>query len=173
MEFNNLNGVGVKNEPAKQANNNSQNGAAKKDHAAQPAKAQTADAKPEADKPKAEPAVEAKQEVKQSEVQPAKVELTLDDKLKMVSDLHRRSVQRINLISRMRQLEAFEVALAQEGDELNENPYQGCKLIIRDDKGREFLTSTPGLIRMVSQFIFSECNLKLKEIESTINFPGV
>lgn len=99
-------------------------------------------------------------------------ELPLDLRLKMVGDLHRRSVQRMNLISRMRQLETFEIALAQGNDELEDNPYQGCKLIIRDDQNREFVTTTPGLIRMTAQYIYMACEKKLDEIESTIVFPG-
>ena len=63
------------------------------------------------------------------------------------------------------------MVLAQENDELEDNPYQGCKLIIRDDKNREFVTTTPGLIRLVSQFIFSACHEKLAEIEASIVFP--
>jgi hypothetical protein len=86
--------------------------------------------------------------------------------------LHRRSIQRLNLISRIKQLEAFEIQLAQEHDELEENPYQGCKLIIEDDKQRRFVTTTPGLIRLVSQFIFNACHEKLAEIESAIVLPA-
>lgn len=173
MEFNNENGAAAKNETAKAANNQNQAGAAKKAEAT-PAKVQNGNSKPEAEKPNPETAPQVQpQAMPLPEAKPATIALTLDDRLKVVNDLHRRSVQRINLISRMRQLEAFEVALAQEGDELNENPYQGCKLIIRDDKLREFMTSSPGLIRMVSQYIFNECNAKLHEIESTIKFPNV
>ncbi|TWI96830.1 hypothetical protein JN11_03943 [Mucilaginibacter frigoritolerans] len=97
--------------------------------------------------------------------------LTLESTLKAVDDLHRKSIQRINLISRIKQLESFEVVLSQEHDELDENPYQGCKLIIEDDKQRRFITTTPGLIRLVSQFIFNACNEKLLEIEARIVFP--
>jgi NRE family putative nickel resistance protein-like MFS transporter len=67
---------------------------------------------------------------------------------------------------------AFEVVLTQENDELEDNPYQGCKLIIKDDKNREFITTTPGLIRLVSQFIFDACNEKLADIEANIVFPN-
>jgi hypothetical protein len=63
------------------------------------------------------------------------------------------------------------VKLIEENDELENNPYQGCKLVIIDDKKREFVTTTPGLIRMVAQFIFNACEDKLNEIESTIVFP--
>ncbi len=119
--------------------------------------------------PKAE---QVKAEEPKAEVKPVKFALNLESTLKVVDDLHRRSIQRINLIARINQLTAFEVALAQENDELEDNPYQGCKLIIKDDKNREFITTTPGLIRLVSQYIFDACSDKLAEIEANIVFPN-
>ena len=88
-----------------------------------------------------------------------------------MDDLHRKSLQRLALIARIKTLEAFEVKLIEEQDELEANPYQGCKLIIKDDRNREFVTNTPNLIRMVTQYIFDACENKLAEIEATINFP--
>jgi len=96
----------------------------------------------------------------------------VEQRIKDVEALHRLSVQRLNLITRKKQLETFEVALTQEADELNDNPFQGCKLIIRDDKNREFVTTTPGLIRLVTQFIYDACDTKLAEIEANIVFPA-
>ena len=107
-----------------------------------------------------------------AEIPPVKVVLNLESTLKLVDDLHRRSIQRVNLISRIKQLEAFEVNLTTENDELDENPYQGCKLIIEDDKQRRFITTTPGLIRLVAQFIYNACNEKLADIEAHIVFPA-
>ena len=102
----------------------------------------------------------------------ARPALNLQGTLKVVEDLHRRSIQRVNLISRIRQLETFEITLTKENDELEENPYQACKLIIEDDQKRQFVTTTPGLIRMVSQYIFNACNEKLAEIEAHIVLPS-
>ena len=169
MELQN-NSAAAQNGTAKETINPANNGTAKKDAAQAP---KPAAAKAESEKPKAEPAKPETLPAKAPEqTQPAAPELSLDDKLKLVNDLHRKSVQRINLISRIKLLEAFEVNLANEHDELNDNPYQGCKLIIRDDKNRDFITTTPGLIRKVAEYIFSECNQKLSEIESSINFPN-
>ena len=98
--------------------------------------------------------------------------LNLEQTLKSVGDLHRLSVQRLALIARIKTLEDFEVKLAEEHDELESNPYQGCKLIIEDDRRRQFVTNTPNLIRMVSQFIFDACHEKLAEIEANIVFPN-
>jgi hypothetical protein len=104
--------------------------------------------------------------------EPKKFALNLEQTLKSVTDLHRLSVQRLALIARIKTLEDFEVQLQEENDELESNPYQGCKLIIEDDKRRQFVTNTPNLIRMVSQFIFDACHEKLADIEANIVFPN-
>jgi hypothetical protein len=115
---------------------------------------------------------EVKAEEPKAEVNYIKPVPNLEQTIKTVNDLHRRSIQRLALIARIKLLEDFEVKLAEENDELESNPYQGCKLIIKDDKNREFITNTPNLIRMVSQFIFDACHEKLAEIEANIVFPN-
>lgn len=104
--------------------------------------------------------------------EPKKFAMNLEQTLKSVDDLHRLSIQRLALIARIKTLEEFEVKLVEENDELESNPYQGCKLIIEDDKRRQFVTNTPNLIRMVSQFIFDACHEKLADIEANIIFPN-
>jgi hypothetical protein len=104
--------------------------------------------------------------------EPKRFALNLEQTLKSVNDLHRLSIQRLALIARIKTLEDFEVQLQEENDELESNPYQGCKLIIQDDKRREFVTNTPNLIRMVAQFIFDACHEKLADIEANIVFPN-
>ncbi|MEJ7691571.1 hypothetical protein [Daejeonella sp.] len=98
--------------------------------------------------------------------------LNLESTLKVVQDLHRRSIQRDNLLTRIGQLEAFEISLIEGSDELESNYFQGCKLTITDDKGKQFTTNTAGLIRMVSQFIYEACIEKLQDIEANIVFPN-
>lgn len=190
MELQNENGTAVKNGTAKEPSNKpAQNGEVKKENGNLPkkemansnGKAETEKAKeekPEAvqtEQPKAE---EPKKEAPKAEEQPQeavkiiKPALNLEVTLKAVDTLHRKCIQRVNLISRIKQLESFEVNIASENDELEENPYQGCKLIIEDDKRRQFVTTTPGLIRLVSQFIFNACYEKLAEIEAHIVFPN-
>ncbi len=129
-------------------------------------------AKPAEDKAKAatekiEPAVAKQIE----EPKPVKFALNLESTLKIVSDLHRRSVQRENLLSRIAQLEAFEITLMEQGDELESNHFQGCKLMIVDDKNRQFTTNTANLIKMVVDYIRKACLDKLAEIEANIIFP--
>jgi len=113
-------------------------------------------------------AIRAEENLPVAEVKP---QLSLETRLRAISDLNRKSIQRLALIGRIQTLEDFEVKLIEEGDELESNPYHGCKLIIQDDKKREFVTNTPGLIRMVSQYIYDACMEKLEEIESSIVFP--
>ena len=98
--------------------------------------------------------------------------LNLESTLKVVEDLHRRSLQRINLLDRIKQLETFEIAQMEDSDELESNHFQGCQLIISDDKNRKFVTNTAGLIKLVSQFIYDACQEKLTEIEANIVFPN-
>jgi hypothetical protein len=121
------------------------------------------------EQPKAD---EVKTDAPKAGVRYIKPALNLEQTLKAVDTLHRRSIQRVNLLTRIKQLEAFEVGLTQENDELEDNPYQGCKLIIEDDKHRQFVTTTPGLIRLVAQYIFNACGEKLAEIEANIVFPN-
>ncbi len=190
MELQNQNGAHVQNGTAKEPNNKvAQNGAAKQENGVDALKTGTngkvesekqkpgaaKELKAEPSKPDAPtPNVQSKEKVEQPTAENHQLVnpvLNLEATLKTVNTLHRKSVQRLNLISRLKQIEAFEVALAQESDELEDNPYQGCKLIIEDDKQRRVVTTTPGLIRLVSQFIFSACNEKLVEIEASIVFP--
>jgi len=126
---------------------------------------------PKTEPVKQEPAKAEPEHSQQPKAKPVAIVLNLEGTLRVVEDLHRRSIQRMNLMARIKQLEAFEVNLTTENDELEENPYQGCKLIIEDDKGRRFVTTTPGLIRLVSQFIFDACHQKLGEIEAHIVLP--
>ena len=109
-------------------------------------------------------------EAPKGEVKYIKPSLNLEQTLKSVGNLHRLTIQRLALIARIKTLKEFEVKLIEENDQLENNPYQGCKLSIKDDKGREFTTNTPNLIRMVTQYIFDACHEKLGEIEAHIVF---
>jgi CHAT domain-containing protein len=180
MEFQNDNGTVAKNGTATDPKNVAQtNGTTKKVNATN-GKSNSSDkveatpvktAPPAEEKPAQEQAQPKAEEQPKQEAKPVVQELSLEAKLKTISDLNRKTIQRLALIGRMHELESFEVKLVEENDELESNPYQGCKLIIKDDRNREFVTNTPNLIRMVSQFIFDSCEQKLNEIESAIVFP--
>lgn len=114
---------------------------------------------------------------KEPEQQPSNVVLFkkpvlgLDATLRVLDQLHRESLKRANLLDRIAMLEDFEVQLMEEADELEGNHYQGCKLVIIDNKNRQFVTNTSGLIKMVADFVKTACYEKLAEIEANIVFP--
>lgn len=122
---------------------------------------------PKSEEVKAEPKEEPKAEVHY--IKPA---LNLEQTVKAVEGLHRKNIQRLALIARIKTLEDFQIKLAENSDQLESNVYQGCKLIIEDDRGNKFITNTPNLIAMVSQFVYDACVNKLAEIESEIVFPA-
>ena len=107
-----------------------------------------------------------------AEIKYIKPALNLEQTLKTVNGLHRLTIQRLALIGRIEELENFEIALIEEGDELSSNHFNKCRLIIEDDKHRQFVTNTPNLIQMVSQFLHKACVDKLAEIEAHIVFPN-
>jgi hypothetical protein len=113
--------------------------------------------------PQAEPAkVEAK---------PEKPALNLDGTLELVKVLHKRMVQRDNLLNTINTLEAFEVDIEKDAEELGGNYYQGCKLTIEDDANHKFVTKNPVIIESVAQYVNSLCVNKLAEIEAGITIP--
>ncbi|MDB4999071.1 MAG: hypothetical protein JWR76_148 [Mucilaginibacter sp.] len=59
-----------------------------------------------------------------AEIRYTKPALNLEQTLKSVNDLHRKSIQRLALIARIKLLEDFEVKLIEENDELETNPYR-------------------------------------------------
>ena len=181
MEFQE-NGTGVKDATAKELNNkaftdgsasrHSTNGSAEAGKAkTNPAKDEKPEVKTE-DQPKSEGA--KPEPAKAGEVKAENVPsgIGLERTLKTVHALYRESVKRDNLISRIDELEEFEIQLIEESDELESNHFQGCKLAIYDSKGRTFITNTSNLIKMVAEFVKKACYAKLAEIESGIRFPN-
>lgn len=168
----NVQGTEVKKENEKIADPANGNGVA---HTNGKAESNALEEKPKAD----EAPVKAENEAKKPQAEQAKEEvkavnraLNLEGTLKVVEGLHRKSLQRINLLDRIKQLETFEIAQMEDSDELESNHFQGCQLIISDDKNRKFVTNTAGLIKLVSQFIYDACQEKLTEIEANIVFPN-
>ncbi|QNL49727.1 hypothetical protein H8S90_23955 [Olivibacter sp. SDN3] len=98
--------------------------------------------------------------------------LNLDSTLKLVEELHRRKIQRDKLISTIDNLKEFEVAQLDDAEETDSNHYQGCELTIEDDKGRDFVTKNPFIVKKVAEYINTLCADRLMEIESEIQFPS-
>ncbi|WP_374949620.1 hypothetical protein [Mucilaginibacter sp.] len=105
-------------------------------------------------------------------VAPVLPQLTIEEKLRMVEDLHRLTVQRNNLLDRIADLEEFEIHLMDEADELEGNHFSGCKLIIMANNGKQFVTNTSNLILKVADFIKESCYTRKAQIENSIVFPN-
>ena len=124
--------------------------------------------KPKAEAPKVEPTkIEIKEQLK--EEKPA---LNLEKTIKLALDLNRRINQRGKLLETINTLEAFEVAQKDDADETDTNFFQGCTLTLEDDKGREFTTKNPFIIREVANRVNALCVDKLAEIEGEIFIPA-
>ncbi len=132
----------------------------------QPEKSTPAHKSEEPDKPEVSKS-EIREQLKQE-----KAALNLESTLKLVEELHRRKIQRDKLLNTISTLEEFEVAQQDDAEETGGNYFQGCELIIRDDKRREFATKNPYIIKMVAGYINALCVERLAEIESGIYIPA-
>lgn len=123
---------------------------------------------PAVEQPKVEPTkIEIKEQLK--EEKPA---LNLEKTIKLALDLNRRINQRGKLLETINTLEAFKVAQKDDADETDTNFFQGCTLTLEDDKGREFATKNPFIIREVANRVNALCVDKLAEIEGEIFIPA-
>jgi len=118
--------------------------------------------------PKAEP---TKAELRE-QLQEQKPTFNLETTIKLALDLNRRINQRGKLLETIDTLEAFEVAQKDDAEETDSNHFQGCELSIEDDKGREFTTKNPFIIKAVANMVNTLCVDKLAEIEGEIIIPN-
>lgn len=129
--------------------------------------------KPQTDAPKAEEvkAEPTKAEIKE-QMKEEKPALNLERTIKLALDLNRRINQRGKLLETINTLESFEVAQQDDAEETDTSFYQGCTLTIEDDKGREFTTKNPFIIKEVANKVNRLCVDKLAEIEGEIFIPA-
>ena len=106
-------------------------------------------------------------------VKEAKPPMSIDEKLKVLELLQVRKSQYENLLKRMTDLDAFEFDLMEDADELQENHFAGCKIIVMDTRNSQFVTTTPNLVKMVVGFLKAACLDKKNELENLIVFPDV
>ncbi|SRR5258708_4773918 len=144
------------------------------------------EAKPEAEKAKETPKVEAPKteqvkaeqpkeeeqpQAEQAKEEPKKFVLNLEGTLKFIEEKHRLVKQRVKLQDTINNLDAFEVELRDEADTTDTNYYNGCVLTIQDDKRNTFETKNPTIIWTVAQLVNHMCVEKLAEIEAGIVLP--
>lgn len=95
----------------------------------------------------------------------------LESTLKVVGSLHRRMVQRDNLIIATKNLETFELKQKQDEEIESGSYYNGCILTLEDDDRRKFSTKNPVIIRAAVDFLKGLFETKLMEVEAEIVLP--
>ncbi len=100
---------------------------------------------------------------------PAKT-LSLQDTLKIVDGLHRKVIQRTNLVNVIDTLESF--TIKQVEDEHGQQ-YTSCEISITDDQRNSWKTKNTFLIAELVRFTLETCKKRLTEIENGINLPEI
>jgi len=125
----------------------------------------------EESKPQANPEA-TKLEIKEKLAQ-QKPALNLDEMLKLVADLSKRTALRDRYKGYIDALAGFEQEQKENIDELeDETAFQGCELEITDNKGNVFSTKSPSVIRGTIGFISSRLSERLAEVEAGIVLPA-
>jgi hypothetical protein len=106
------------------------------------------------------------------QVEPVKPVMSIADRLKELERLQVTATQYDNLLGRIKDLEEFEFKQMEENDELQENPFTGCRIILQDGNKGQFTTTTPNLVKMVHSFLKAACLDKKTELENLIVFPA-
>ncbi|MGY4385647.1 hypothetical protein ACVWYN_002693 [Pedobacter sp. UYP24] len=99
--------------------------------------------------------------------------LSLDETMKLIEELHLKKRHRDRLDLYIDLLNSF--AVAQKVEDLDTDPnsyYNGCSLVITDDKSGKFNLRNPTLIKDVIEFLTGRMAVKLSEIESEIQLPN-
>lgn len=131
-------------------------------------------AKPEAEKPKETPKVDASngQEQPKAEApkaaikeEPAKPVRNLEETIKFLEKMHERKIKRDKYLATLKNLDEFEIDLKKDNDDID-NYYTGCILTIQDDANRKFTTKNPVIIWTIAQQVTSICEGKLAEVEA-------
>ncbi|MBO9674138.1 MAG: hypothetical protein J7577_11880 [Sphingobacteriaceae bacterium] len=98
--------------------------------------------------------------------------MNLEQVLKLVESLHRKKIQRDKLVETISTLEEFEVKQLEDAEEAGIGQYQRCELVIEDDKGNEFKTKNPFIIKEVAEHVRTLCVGRLSEIEGEMVVPA-
>jgi len=130
---------------------------------------------------KAEPGAKAA-EVKTEQVKPQaeavqpeapKFSLNLDQTLKLVADLAKKTALRDRYIGYIDDLASFQQGQKDELDELeDEAAFMQCELQIRDHLGNVFTTKSPSVIKGTVAFISGRFAERLAEVEAGIILPA-
>jgi len=135
------------------------------------AKNQPEPPKPEESKPQGNDGA-SKVELKEQLAQQKPV-LNLDETLKLVAELSKRTALRDRYKGYMDALAGFEDSQKENLDELeDETAFQFCELVITDNKGNRFSTKSPSVIKGTVVFISGRFAERLAEVEAGIVLPA-
>ncbi|MGM9475273.1 hypothetical protein ACS5PU_02540 [Pedobacter sp. GSP4] len=99
--------------------------------------------------------------------------LNLDETLKLVAELSKRTALRDRYKGYIDDLAGFEEAQRESLDELeDESAFQFCELVITDNNGNRFITKSPSVIRGTVAFISGRLAERLAEVEAGIVLPA-
>ncbi|KRT15961.1 hypothetical protein ASU31_10660 [Pedobacter ginsenosidimutans] len=99
--------------------------------------------------------------------------LNLDETLKLVAELSKRTALRDRYKGYIDSLAGFEEEQKENVDELeDETAFQFCELVISDNKGNRFSTKSPSVIKGTVVFISGRFAERLAEVEAGIVLPA-
>ena len=99
--------------------------------------------------------------------------LNLDETMKLIEELHLKKRYRDRLDLYIDLLNSFVVEQKQEDlDKDQHSYYNGCSMVITDDKSGKFTLKNPTLIKEVVEFLSGRMTVKLSEIEAEIQLPN-
>jgi hypothetical protein len=107
---------------------------------------------------------------KQAEVKIMKLGLNLEQTLELVTKLNKKAQQRNRLMAYIEKLRNFEIEQKEETLE-GSRFYNGCILVLKDDKGESFEMKNPVIISEVVKFLNQKFEEKAAEIEVEIVLP--
>lgn len=114
----------------------------------------------------------SKEELKEQLAQQKPV-LNLDETLKLVAELNKRTALRDRYKGYIDALTGFEQEQKDSINELeDETAFQGCELEITDNKGNVFSTKSPSVIKGTVVFISGRFAERLAEVEAGIVLPA-
>ena len=103
----------------------------------------------------------------------AKPALNLEQTLKLVAELAKKTAQRDRYNGYIDMLKAFVVSQHDEDDmALKDTSFKGCELMIKDGQGHVFRTDSAAVISGTIDFMAGRFNERLAEVEAEIVIPA-
>jgi hypothetical protein len=107
------------------------------------------------------------------QVNAVKPALNLDETLKLVADLSKKTALRDRYNGYIEQLKAFVIAQNDEDDMAkHDTSFKGCELTIRDGEGNVFHTESAAVISGTVDFMSGRFTERLAEVEAEIVIPA-